>query len=36
MAPVYERRSETADPEIGVFEKAGDGRSAEADDFIVE
>ena len=28
--------SETADPEIGVFEKAGDGRSAEADDFIVE
>ena len=30
------RRSETTDPEIGVFEKAGDGRSAEADDFIVE
>ena len=34
--PVYERRSETTDPEIGVFEKAGDGRSAEVDDFIVE
>ena len=28
--------SEDQKPEIGVFEKAGDGRSAEVDDFIVE
>lgn len=31
-----ERRQKQLIPEIGVFEKAGDGRSAEADDFIVE